>query len=115
MQMPDAPSSITGFFLYGGDGRAEIDIETFNEKQGKVMFTAHAENPDGTPNLTPTHTTNGEPGNEPPMMLPFDPTASMHTYHFDFYPNSVAFYADGQLMKEGPTACPRTRCGCSST
>ena len=106
MQIPDAPSSITGFFLYGGDGMAEIDIETFNEKQGKVMFTTYAENPDGSPNLTPTHTTNGEPGNEPPMTLPFDPTAGMHTYRFDFYPNSVAFYADGQLMKEWTDGLP---------
>lgn len=53
MRIPDAPSSITGFFLYGGDGMAEIDIETFNEEQGKVMFTTYAENPDGSPNLNP--------------------------------------------------------------
>jgi beta-glucanase (GH16 family) len=91
MQIPDAPSSIMGFFLYGGDGVAEVDIEAFNEKNGKIMFTTYAKNADGSPNLTPTHTTNGEPGDEPPMTLPFDPTAAMHTYRFDFYPNSVKF------------------------
>ncbi len=115
MQVPDAPSSITGFFLYGGDGIAEIDIETFNEKttdpatganRGKVMFTTYAKNSDGSPNLTPTHTTNGEPGNEPPLTLPFDPTAGMHTYRFDFYPGSIKFYADGALMKEWTDGLP---------
>ncbi len=114
-QFPDAPSSITGFFLYGGDGIAEIDIETFNEKfadsttvtnKGRVIFTTYAKNADGSPNLTPTHTTNGEPGNEPPMMLPFDPTAGMHTYRFDFYPNSVRFYADETLMKQWTDGLP---------
>lgn len=115
MQIPDAPSSITGFFLYGGDGVAEIDIEAFNEKykdpadgtdKGKVMFTTYSKDADGSPNLTPTHTTNGEPGNEPPMTLPFDPTTAMHTYRFDFYPDSVKFYADGMLMKEWTDGLP---------
>lgn len=115
MQIPDAPSSITGFFLYGGDGVAEIDIEAFNEKfadpadganKGRVMLTTYAENPDGSPNLTPTHTTNGEPGNEPPMTLPFDPTAGMHTYRFDFYPDSVKFFADDVLIKEWTDGLP---------
>ena len=115
MQLPDAPSSITGFFLYGGDGVAEIDIEAFNEKnanpetgaqEGRVMFTTYSENPDGSPNYTPTHTTNGEPGNEPPLALPFDPTAGMHTYRFDLYPGSVRFYVDGVMMKEWTDGLP---------
>jgi beta-glucanase (GH16 family) len=115
MQIPNVPSSITGFFLYGGDGVAEIDIEAFNEDvtdsaggadKGKIMFTTYAKNEDGSPNLTPTHTTNGEPGNEPPMTLPFDPTAGMHNYRFDFYPNSVKFYADDVLMKEWTDGLP---------
>src|SRR5215207_3063266 len=115
MQLPDARSSITGFFLYGGDGIAEIDIEAFNEKntnpdtgaqEGRVMFTTYAKNPDGSPNLVPTHTTNGEPGNEPPMTLPFDPTAGMHVYRFDLYPGSVRFYADGVLMKQWTDGLP---------
>ena len=118
MQLPDAPSSITGFFLYGGDGIAEIDIEAFNEKgtnpetgaqEGKVMFTTYAKNPDGSPKYTPTHTTNGEPGNEPPATLPFDPTAGMHTYRFDLYPESVRFYVDGVMMKEWTDGLPSDR------
>lgn len=67
---------------------------------------SYAEDPDGSPNLTPTHTTNCEPGNEPPMTLPFDTTAGMHTYRFDFFPNSVAFYADGHLTKEWTDGLP---------
>lgn len=118
MRLPDAPSSITGFFLYGGDGVAEIDIEAFNEKNadpktgaqnGRVMFTTYAENPDGSPNYTPTHTTNGEPGNEPPLTLPFDPTAGLHTYRFDLYPGSVRFYVDGVMMKEWTDGLPRDK------
>jgi beta-glucanase (GH16 family) len=40
------------------------------------------------------------------MTPPFDPTAGMHTYRFDFYPNSVAFYADGQLMEKWTDGLP---------
>jgi endo-1,3-1,4-beta-glycanase ExoK len=118
MQLPDAQSSITGFFLYGGDGIAEIDIEAFNEKntdpetgaqEGRVMFTTYAKNPNGSPNYTPTHTTNGEPGNEPPVTLPFDPTAGMHTYRFDLYPESVRFYVDGVMIKEWNDGLPTDR------
>ena len=118
MQVPNAPSSITGFFLYGGDGIAEIDIEIYNERvldpatgtyKGKVMFTTYSKNADGTPNLNPTHTTNGEPGNEPIVELPFDPTSGLHNYRFDYYPNSLRFYADGVLLKEWTTGLPTTK------
>lgn len=30
----------------------------------------------------------------------------MHTYRFDFYPNSVRLYADGALMKEWTDGLP---------
>jgi endo-1,3-1,4-beta-glycanase ExoK len=38
IQVADAPSSITGFFLYAPpDYESEIDVELFNEPQGEVM------------------------------------------------------------------------------
>jgi hypothetical protein len=58
------------------------------------MFTIYAGN------TTPTHIPNGEPGNEPIVDLPFDPTAATYTYRFDFYLYSVKFYTDDVLMKE---------------
>jgi beta-glucanase (GH16 family) len=40
--------------------------------------------------------------------LPFDPTADFQEYRFDYAPNSVSFYADGQLMKTWTDGLPRT-------
>ena len=43
LQVPDAPSSITGFFLYAPpDYASEIDIELYNDPRGLVMFTTYA-------------------------------------------------------------------------
>ena len=43
IQVADAPSSITGFFLYAPpDSESEIDVELFNDPQGEVMFTTDA-------------------------------------------------------------------------
>ena len=37
-------------------------------------------------------------GNYIKTYLPFDPTADFHEYRFDFIPDKVLFYADGQLL-----------------
>src|SRR5215211_3733193 len=43
LQVPDAPSSITGFFLYAPpDYASEIDIELYNDPRGLVMFSTYA-------------------------------------------------------------------------
>ena len=43
IQVADAHSSITGFFLYAPpDYESEIDVELFNDPQGEVMFTTYA-------------------------------------------------------------------------
>ncbi|MDZ7834999.1 MAG: glycoside hydrolase family 16 protein [Alkalibacterium sp.] len=40
MKLPDAPSSLTGFFLYKApDLQYEIDIEVFNQTDSEVLFT----------------------------------------------------------------------------
>ena len=80
----DAPSSITGFYLYRSpDLYAEIDIEIYNDGTGDVDFVTYA---DGRR----THYTQ--------KRLTFDPSAAFHTYRFDYNPGSVKFYVDGALM-----------------
>jgi beta-glucanase (GH16 family) len=85
MKLPNAPSSITGFFLYADPSlHNEIDIEIYNEPDGNIIFTTYA---DGKMQ----HTTTKELG--------FDPTADFHEYTFDFYPDRLNFYVDGKLMQ----------------
>jgi beta-glucanase (GH16 family) len=80
----DAPSSITGFYLYRSpDLYAEIDIEIYNDGTGDVDFVTYA---DGRR----THHTQ--------KRLAFDPSAAFHNYRFDYNPGSVKFYVDGELM-----------------
>lgn len=80
----DAPSSITGFFLYAPpDFHAEIDVEIFNDDSGRVLFTTYA---------------NGEQTNTVEKKLPFDPTAAFHEYRIDLYPTRAAFSVDGRLL-----------------
>ena len=84
IKVPDARSSITGFFLYEEpDFEKEIDIEVFNDSSGRVMFTTYA---------------GGEETNNVRKKLPFDPTKDFHEYRFDFYPERAEFYVDGELL-----------------
>jgi endo-1,3-1,4-beta-glycanase ExoK len=64
MKLPNAPGSITGFFLYKApDYESEIDIEIYNDSNRRIMFTTYAGG-------TQTHTKT--------VSLPFDPTAGFH-------------------------------------
>jgi beta-glucanase (GH16 family) len=48
-------------------------------------------------------------GNFIKAYLPFNPTSEFHEYRFDFVPDRVVFYADGQLLGSmNGTAVPRT-------
>ncbi|CAA9456834.1 MAG: GH16 [uncultured Rubrobacteraceae bacterium] len=92
MKVPDAPSSITGFFLYEPpDLESEIDIEVFNEPSGRILFTTYA---DGKQ----THTKEKK--------LPFDPTEDFHDYGFFYGEDSVVFYVDGEEMQRFGTGIP---------
>ena len=85
MKVPDAPTSISGFFLYEPpDLESEVDIEVFNEPSGKILFTTYA---DGKQ----THTKEKK--------LPFDPTKGFHDYGFFYGEDSVIFYVDGEEMQ----------------
>ena len=92
MKLPNAPSSITGFFLYEPpDYASEIDIEIYNDTSRRIMFSTYA---------------GGKQTHTQTMTLPFDPTSGFHDYRFDYSSNSVSFYADGKLMKQWKGGVP---------
>lgn len=92
MKLPEAPSSITGFFLYAPpDYFYEIDIEIHNTKEGKLLLTTYA---------------NGAVQNEYVGKLGFDPTSDFHTYRFDYAADRVAFYADNKFILEWQDGFP---------
>jgi endo-1,3-1,4-beta-glycanase ExoK len=100
MRLPNAPGSITGFFLYKApDYESEIDIEIYNDSTRRIMFTTYAGG-------AQTHTQT--------VPLPFDPTAGFHEYRFDYLNDpatgqaSVTFYVDGAQMTSWNTGIPRT-------
>lgn len=85
MKLADAPSSITGFFLYRQpDYYHEIDIEIVNDCSGTIWFTTYAD---------------GSVSSHHEKILDFNPTEDFHEYRFDFYPGEVSFYVDGELLK----------------
>ncbi len=95
IKVPDAPSSITGFFLYQPpDLASEIDVEIYNDPSGTVLFTTYA---------------GGEQTHTETMTLPFDPTADFHDYAFAYTPRNITFYVDGEPMKEYKGGLPEER------
>jgi beta-glucanase (GH16 family) len=93
--VPDAPSSITGFFLYEPpDFESEIDIEIFNDPSGKILFTTYAGGEQ-------THTETKE--------LPFDPTKDFHDYALFYDRDSITFYVDGEPIQEYEGGLPERR------
>jgi beta-glucanase (GH16 family) len=89
MQVADAPSSITGFFLYAApDYASEIDIEVFNDPSGKVMFSTYA---------------NGRQTNTETRTLDFDPTAAPHDYEIAWGGGRVSFAVDGVELRTWTT------------
>ncbi len=85
LKVPDAPTSITGFFLYQPpDLQSEIDIEVFNDPSGTVLFTTYS---------------GGKQTHTETKKLPFDPTKGFHDYSFNYRPGTVEFYIDGELLQ----------------
>ena len=88
----DAPSSITGFYLYcSPDFYAEIDIEIYNDGTGNVDFVTYA---------------NGRRTHFRTRQMAFDPSADFHTYRFDYNPGVVKFYVDGDLQQTWTDSVP---------
>jgi beta-glucanase (GH16 family) len=92
MKLPNAPSSITGSFLYQApDYASEIDIEIYNENSPKIMFSTYS---------------GGSQPHAETRALPFDPTTGFYEYRFDCACGSINFYADGKLMKTWKDGLP---------
>ena len=92
MQVADAPSSITGFFLYAPpDFASEIDIEVLNDRTGTVMLTTYAD---------------GRETHHERRALGFDPTAAPHDYRIDWSRGSAAFAVDGQVLRRFTDGVP---------
>jgi len=94
IKAPYTPGSITGFFLYKApDYESEIDVEIYNDSTRRIILSTYAGG-------SQTHTET--------LPITFDPTAGFHEYRFDYSPNSVTFYADGQPIKTWDNGIPQT-------
>lgn len=93
MKLPDAPSSITGFFLYKApDYFHEIDIEIYNQSDGAYWLTTYAE---------------GKKTNLFIGKFSFDPTEDFHNYRIEYSPAKLEFYVDNMLIKRWTDGYPK--------
>jgi beta-glucanase (GH16 family) len=94
MRTPDAPGSISAFFLYQGvaGGNDELDIEIFNDGTRRIMFTTWVA---------------GKETNNVIRTLPFDPAAALHDYRIEWSARAVRFRVDGVVMQEFRRGIPR--------
>jgi endo-1,3-1,4-beta-glycanase ExoK len=94
MRTPQAPGSISAFFLYQGvaGGNDEIDIEIFNDGTRRIMFTTWVA---------------GRETNNVIQTLPFDPAAAYHDYRIEWAARSIRFRVDGVLMQEFKRGIPK--------
>jgi beta-glucanase (GH16 family) len=94
MRTPDAPGSVSAFFLYQGvvGGNDEIDIEIFNDGTRRIMFTTWVA---------------GRETNNVIKTLPFDPAAAMHDYRIEWSAKVVRFRVDGVVMQEFKRGIPK--------
>lgn len=92
MRVPNAPSSITAFFLYEPpDFEREIDIEIYNDSSRRAILTTYS---------------GGSLTNMTTVKLPFDPRKGFHTYRIEYRPKAVRYYADGVRLKHFNTGLP---------
>ncbi|MBK5245470.1 MAG: glycoside hydrolase family 16 protein [Eubacteriaceae bacterium] len=93
MKLPNAPSSITGFFLYKApDYFYEIDIEVYNQPDGTLLLTTYAD---------------GEKKNTYVGNQGFDPTKGFHDYRIEYDENQVSFYIDSVFVKSWSDGFPK--------
>lgn len=93
MKLPNAPTSITGFFLYKApDYFYEIDIEIYNEPDGTLLLTTYSD---------------GKKNNAYVGKVNFDPTKDFHDYRIEYDQEQVAFYIDNVLIKSWSDGFPQ--------
>ncbi|MDA0170992.1 glycoside hydrolase family 16 protein [Solirubrobacter taibaiensis] len=92
IRVANAPSSLTGFFLYAApDYASEIDIEIMNDRTGTVLFSTYA---------------GGRQTNTETRQLGFDPTAAAHAYEIAWGPGQVRFTVDGVALRTWTSGVP---------
>ena len=92
IRVADAPSSITGFFLYAPpDYASEIDIEVLNDATGTLLLTTYA---------------GGRETHHERRSLGFDPTAAPHEYRIDWARGTAAFAVDGRVVRRYAAGVP---------
>ena len=92
IRVANAPSSLTGFFLYAApDYASEIDIEIMNDRTGTVLLTTYA---------------GGRQTNTETRLLEFDPTAAAHSYEIAWGAGQVRFTVDGVPLRTWTSGVP---------
>lgn len=66
-------------------------MEIYNDSTGRVLLTTYAD---------------GDQTNSETICTGFDPTRDFHEYGFDFYPDGVVFYLDGEPMTSWSEGVP---------
>ena len=98
-RVPRDPGLVSALFTYadrkGATRPNEIDIEFVGKDTRRVELTIHE---------------NGKPTHQK-VRLPFDAADGLHTYAFDWRPNSLRWYVDGEMVHEvvGGAAARLTR------
>ena len=94
LKTPDAPGSISAFFLYELDRRRndEIDIEILNDGSRRILFTTWVA---------------GKQTNHVEHPLSFDPAAGFHDYRIEWSRDRVRFLVDDVPMQEWTAGIPR--------
>ncbi|KAI1757728.1 glycoside hydrolase, family 16 [Xylaria castorea] len=95
----DIPGTCSAFFWYQNDTQ-EIDIEflsaQFDKAKGVFPVNLVLQSKEAAAAGYDAANTTGMRR----VNLPFDPTTDFHEYRFDFLPDKVFFYADGDLLSE---------------
>ena len=91
MKAASCPGVISSFFTYTWGPWDEIDIEFLGNDTTRVQFNYY---------------TNGGGGHEYVYDLGFDAAADFHEYGFDWQPDSITWYVDGQSVYRATTDIP---------
>jgi endo-1,3-1,4-beta-glycanase ExoK len=93
MRTPDAPGSLSAFFLYQDvrGGNDEIDLEIYNDGSRRVLLTAWSA---------------GKAVHEEEATLPFDPAADHHDYTIRWSRGEIVFFADGAPLRRWTSRIP---------
>ena len=93
MKAASCPGVISSFFTYTNWPWDEIDIEFLGDDTTRVQFN---------------YFKNGVGGHEYVYYLGFDASEGFHEYGFDWQPDSITWYVDGQSVYQATADIPST-------